>query len=134
MRSRRFGVSVAVVKSLANQESRRRQPEDRRPEEKSTVAKDPNNGDKPHTHKDVRSSHPFAKEQEINTRAVIAGAGEEAAETPYSPWTAFKEEEASVADAAASTTVTFNSAGAPEQQKKQRGLPRRHSTLTLATS
>ena len=88
--------------------------------------------DKPHTQRGDRSSHPFAKDQEIQTHAVIAGAGEKTAEIPKAPWTASEEEEASVADAPASSTMAFNSAGALEQQKKQRTTPRRHSTLTLA--
>jgi len=67
----------------------------------------------------------------MQTHAVITGAGEETAETPKAPWTASEEEEASAADAPARSTVAFNSAGAPEQQKKQRTTPRRHSTLTL---
>ena len=85
--------------------------------------------DKPHTQRGDRSSHPFAKDQEIQTHAVIAS--EETTKTPKAPWTTSEEEEASVANAPASSTMAFNSAGAPEQQKKQRTSPRRHSTLTL---
>jgi len=83
--------------------------------------------DKPHTQRGDRSSHPFAKDQEIQTHAVIAS--EETTKTPKAPWTASEEEEASVANAPASSSMAFNSAGAPEQQKKQRTSPRRHSTL-----
>ena len=74
--------------------------------------------DKPHTQRGDRSSHPFAKDQEIQTHTVIAGAGEKIAETPKAPWTASEEEEASVANAPASSTMAFNSAGAPRAAKE----------------